>query len=134
MSKIEIIIAVASGVVTIASIVYNIIQMIQKKNIRKYLKASMHSNYNKFYQICRLCTRANEDGVRDNPEKLQGLFKYINGIADSARTGILSFSQHTIDFKPEYEHPAFPGEKLNNKVKLGVPPDTLVDDENLFMK
>lgn len=115
-------IALVSGVITIISVAFNIIQFRQGIKNNESLKAHMQANFNMFYQIGRALTKVRHEHLALDEENVKMLkaMENIRGIADAARSSIISYSREVLNFVPEYEHPAFPGKKMSEQVMLGT--------------
>ena len=125
--------AYSSGILTLISVSVNVIQYRQKKQNQKNLRAHLHANYNMFFQIARECTkvRSEEQNCKKVITKLMASMERITGIADAARTNIISYSREVLNYNLYYEHPAFPGRKMSDEVTLGKPPELDEEEEEI---
>ncbi len=126
MGIFEIISAILS-VVSVISIVGNIIQYVKKKEYNKDLRSHVQSQYNNFYFIARCITRCRKNENEDIAKKLDCYKDEVNiirGICDSARISLIAFGREEINFEPYFEHPAYPGQKeYSDDIKMGLPVD-----------
>lgn len=121
-----------SSIITIFSIMINIYQYIKKKNENKTMRNLLHTQYNHFYSIARICNRVRiieEDENQTADDKLAKIMielGAIRGVTDASRTGIITYSRENLDFIPYYEHPAYPGRRdFTDDVLMGIPPDKI---------
>ncbi|MGD6803493.1 hypothetical protein [Rossellomorea aquimaris] len=120
------------SIVSIVSVITNVIQHVQKKDRLQEMKSQIQTQYNHHFFVARGCTKARgfeEDTSFSLEEKynktLQELRK-IEGIADSSRSGIIAYSREHLRFTPFFEHPAYPGQEVSDEVKFGLPPEKQV--------
>lgn len=112
---------------TFLSIMYNIYNIIVRRNELKSLKSNMQTQYNLHSNAARVCDRIRQiekEEISDK-SKVQRVIaesNIIRGIADSARTIILSYSREHLKFVPYYEHPAIPGEIVAFDINFGMTP------------
>lgn len=131
MTSLEQGIALVASVLTIASVVLNIIQYKIRRQEFKTLRSQAQTEFNAHFQIARACTRARNSTIADPEKKYEFLLcqiALITGISDVVRTSIISFGREHLDFVPFYEHPAEPGKAQPAYVMYGYPPDVAPPD------
>lgn len=115
-------------VVSVFSVVTNLIQYTKKREQSKEIKVQIQIHYNNYFYMARAITR-----YRDmNKEDLTIEQKYINlenevsvvrGICDSARETLVVVGREQFSFTPYFEHPLYPGKiDYSDEVLMGKPP------------
>ena len=117
-------------ILTFFSLIYNIHNVIKRKYEIKSLKSHMQTEFNLHYNAARVCNRvriieASDDSDDKKLSQVLAEVNIIRGIADSARTNILSYSEQHLKFKPCYVHPS--GDPVPNGVKHGKTPQQYKD-------
>ena len=121
------------GIITIASVVCNILQYSWSRSDKETLRSRAQAEYNVNFMIARACTRAKNAKLDSSNADVNYLLRemsYINGIADIARNDVVAFGREQLAFVPFFEHPAYPGVEQPKEIKLGLPPERFKHDNN----
>lgn len=119
------IIALVGSMASIISITLNIVQYTISVQRRRALRHYIQTMYNVFTQIARAASNA-RSGSRDHeanpPSQSLAYVEKLHGMADVARTSLISYGREHLKFVPFYEHPLYPGVKMPDEVLHGTHP------------
>ncbi|SHN57787.1 hypothetical protein [Desulfovibrio litoralis] len=115
---------VFSSLLTLFSLILASIKVIQKREMKKAMRANFQKHYNIYFQIARSASRIRhlEDDSSVNDIKLSQSIREANlirGVVDTARADLIAYAREEINFTPFYEHPAVPNKKLPLTIALG---------------
>jgi hypothetical protein len=110
-------------VITVVSIVINIIQYQSRQREICALKAHLQEDYNAYFDIARACARARnrKEDIRDF--HLLRELEYIRGVSDARRHGIIAYGREHLSFIPFYEHVMHPGKSQPDEIMRGMTPE-----------
>lgn len=114
------------GIITIISVLINIIQYYRRQQEYRSLRAQVQGGFNSQFLVARACTRARDSDPTGGSQTTSTLLReldYIRGISDAARSSLIAFSREHLGFLPKFEHPAEPGKEQPKNVIYGQAPD-----------
>jgi hypothetical protein len=127
---IEYYVAAIGTLITIVSIVFNILQFMQKKYHISEARRQVQTNYNLLTQISRAVGKIRDFQETDGSDAGEAFYylmqqvQKIDGITDAGRTDLISYGREALGFIPKYEHPLYPGKDMPWEVMHGDSPRT----------
>ncbi len=119
-------IKISLTLISLISLIFNIIQYIRKKEVKQNLLYLTKSQFNSHFLIARACARINYYKFKTLEDKIAFTdpeVRYIAGVTDQARTNIITTSQTYLKTTPKFFHPTSGEPEEDVSVMMGKRPD-----------